>query len=195
MRMVDCEYCELQFKAMDLYQHQDSCGSRTDVCEKCQQYVMLKEMKSHLENMCISVVQPDGRGSHPTNVGEANNNNGGGATGYGSETVEYGATGFSRTAAYGGGAMEPELDQSWVNAIAACNDDGRSLSSILAENLAGSERQWPPVHNPSFGIYYVCSVYMHARVCVCVCVCAMVDLEIFKGGFPLLKAEIRSQKL
>jgi len=160
MRMMDCEYCELQFKAMDLCEHQDSCGSRTDVCEKCQQYVMLKEMKSHLENMCISVVQPNGRRSHPTNVGETNNNNGGGTTGYGGE-----ATGFGETAAYGSGAMEPELDQSWVNAIAACNDDGRSLSSILAENLTRSERQWPPVHNPSFGMHVVC---------VCMRMCAFV---------------------
>ncbi|XP_065889678.1 TRAF-type zinc finger domain-containing protein 1-like isoform X2 [Dysidea avara] len=147
MRMVDCEYCELQFKAMELYQHKDHCGSRTDVCEKCQQYVMLKEMKSHLENMCATVVQPDGRGSHPANPGEVNYI-GGGAVGYGGGTTSDGTTAFGGTAGYGGEAIEPDLDQSWVNAIAACNEDGHSLSSILAENLAGSERQWP--NNPSF---------------------------------------------
>jgi len=175
MRMVDCEYCELQVKAMDHYQHQDHCGSRTDVCDKCQQYVMLKEMKNHLENMCAAVV-PDDRRSHPIHVEEPNFNVGE-AAGYEGVAARYGgeATGFAGTAGYGGGAMESAgLDQSWVNAIAACNEDGRSLASILAENLAGNDRQWPPVNNSTFGMHTcvcMCGVYVWCVCMVCVGAC------------------------
>ena len=160
MRMVECEYCELQVKAHEKYQHEDQCGSRTDVCEKCQQYVMLKKMKEHTEHLCGKPVNtapplqlpPDEwafEGFHPAEGGGAG--------------------------AHVGGAVEPaELDQSWVDALNACREEGQSVDSIVAQNLAHENRVFRPVKNdtPSKCVY-VC-----VFVCVCVCVCIRMCVDV-----------------
>ena len=51
-RMVICPYCQLEVKEMDLDEHSAPCGSRTDVCDKCLQRVMLRYMEEHHKKYC-----------------------------------------------------------------------------------------------------------------------------------------------
>ncbi|XP_067936401.1 TRAF-type zinc finger domain-containing protein 1-like [Watersipora subatra] len=51
-RPMICPYCELEFSHSQLRDHEDVCGSRTDVCEKCQSTVMLKNMLKHESSQC-----------------------------------------------------------------------------------------------------------------------------------------------
>ena len=143
MRDVECQYCELQIKAHDKLQHEDRCGSRTDVCEKCQQYVMLKMMKEHEEHYC----------GKPTNLRDSSAEREGGGV-------------------YGGADGEPVgLDQSWMDAINACREEGQSVDSIVAQNLAQENHPYKPVVNDTPSEYYV---YVCQCVCVCVCACVCV---------------------
>ena len=140
MRDVECQYCELQIKAHEKLEHEDRCGSRTDVCEKCQQYVMLKMMKEHEEYYC----------GKPTNLRDPP-----------AEREEGGA--------YGGADVEAVgLDQSWMDAINACREEGQSVDSIVAQNLAQENHMYKPVVNDTS------SECVYVRQCVCMCVCACV---------------------
>ena len=56
--MVECKYCELDIKFKDFETHLDSCGSRTDYCDRCNRRVMLKNMEEHKAMKC-------GRGESP----------------------------------------------------------------------------------------------------------------------------------
>jgi len=51
-RSVKCLYCELEMPAIDLTEHHEFCGSRTDLCNKCQQYIMYKDMQKHEDSDC-----------------------------------------------------------------------------------------------------------------------------------------------
>ncbi|KAL9262294.1 TRAF-type zinc finger domain-containing protein [Drosera capensis] len=53
-RMVICEYCELPLPAIDLFEHQDFCGSRTEMCYLCRRYVRLRDRYAH-ETTCNGV--------------------------------------------------------------------------------------------------------------------------------------------
>ncbi|XP_051214403.1 uncharacterized protein [Lolium perenne] len=46
-RMVACEYCEYELPAVDLHEHQDVCGNRTELCQTCKKYVRLREWIGH----------------------------------------------------------------------------------------------------------------------------------------------------
>ncbi|KAJ3708760.1 hypothetical protein LUZ61_012465 [Rhynchospora tenuis] len=43
-RMVTCKYCELPLPALDIIEHEDVCGNRTDYCGTCRRYVRLREL-------------------------------------------------------------------------------------------------------------------------------------------------------
>ena len=47
-----CPYCQLEVKANEFDEHSDPCGSRTDVCDNCNQRVMLKFMEEHHRDYC-----------------------------------------------------------------------------------------------------------------------------------------------
>ncbi|GFO41265.1 traf-type Zinc finger domain-containing protein 1-like protein [Plakobranchus ocellatus] len=51
-RPVPCEFCELTFPKNEFESHADFCGSRTECCPLCQQYVMLKDMSQHENSGC-----------------------------------------------------------------------------------------------------------------------------------------------
>ena len=160
MRDVECEYCELQVKAKDKYEHENQCGSRTDVCEKCQQYVMLKMMKHHKEYSCGKATT-----NHTPRLSPVNS----------LERREAGV--------YGGGAAEPAgLDQSWVDAINACKEDGQTVDAIVAQNLAHENHVYNPAVNDTAGeCVYVC-VRVCVGVCACVCVCAYACVCVYTCG-------------
>ncbi|BAH92155.1 uncharacterized protein [Oryza sativa Japonica Group] len=46
-RIVACEYCEFELPAVELHEHQDVCGNRTEFCQTCKKYVRLREWIGH----------------------------------------------------------------------------------------------------------------------------------------------------
>ena len=42
-----CKYCELEFPQAKLNDHEHYCGSRTEQCPECSDYVMLREWEKH----------------------------------------------------------------------------------------------------------------------------------------------------
>ncbi|TVU37444.1 hypothetical protein EJB05_10759 [Eragrostis curvula] len=46
-RMLACQYCEYELPAVDLFEHQDVCGNRTEYCQECRKYVRLREWIGH----------------------------------------------------------------------------------------------------------------------------------------------------
>ncbi|KAA8538200.1 hypothetical protein F0562_027808 [Nyssa sinensis] len=53
-RIVTCEYCEFPLPAIDLFEHQEVCGNRTEFCHLCSRYIRLRE-KDHHESRCNGV--------------------------------------------------------------------------------------------------------------------------------------------
>ncbi|XP_065055134.1 uncharacterized protein LOC135683718 isoform X2 [Rhopilema esculentum] len=47
MRMVPCKFCEVSLKFGDMPDHENACGSRTEKCEKCGNYIMIKFSMTH----------------------------------------------------------------------------------------------------------------------------------------------------
>ncbi|XAR62057.1 hypothetical protein NMG60_11016643 [Bertholletia excelsa] len=60
-RIVTCEYCEFPLPAIDLFEHQEVCGNRTEYCPLCRKYIRLRERNTH-ETTCNGV---------PDNVAES----------------------------------------------------------------------------------------------------------------------------
>lgn len=54
-RIVTCEYCEFPLPAIDLFEHQEVCGNRTEYCPLCGKYVRLRERSDH-ESRCNGVI-------------------------------------------------------------------------------------------------------------------------------------------
>lgn len=50
-RIVTCEFCEFPLPAIDLLEHQEVCGNRTELCPMCNRYVRLREKYGH-ESVC-----------------------------------------------------------------------------------------------------------------------------------------------
>ncbi|KAL6657107.1 hypothetical protein ACP70R_004887 [Stipagrostis hirtigluma subsp. patula] len=46
-RMLVCQYCEFELPAVDLFEHQDVCGNRTEYCQTCRKYIRLREWIGH----------------------------------------------------------------------------------------------------------------------------------------------------
>ena len=44
---MECQYCHLDVKAGELEQHEGYCGSRTEKCPDCSDFVMLKDWEKH----------------------------------------------------------------------------------------------------------------------------------------------------
>ncbi|PWA95234.1 XIAP-associated factor 1 [Artemisia annua] len=46
-RIVTCDYCEFPLPAIDLFEHQEVCGNRTELCHLCNKYIRLREKVAH----------------------------------------------------------------------------------------------------------------------------------------------------
>ncbi|PWA36454.1 XIAP-associated factor 1 [Artemisia annua] len=46
-RIVTCDYCEFPLPAIDLFEHQEICGNRTERCDICSRYIRLRERAAH----------------------------------------------------------------------------------------------------------------------------------------------------
>ncbi|KAF5739796.1 hypothetical protein HS088_TW12G01006 [Tripterygium wilfordii] len=53
-RIVTCEFCEFPLPAIDLAEHQEVCGNRTELCNLCNRYIRLRERYNH-ETRCTGV--------------------------------------------------------------------------------------------------------------------------------------------
>lgn len=51
-RKVPCHYCSLMVKASELDEHQEYCGTRTEVCETCHRCIMYKDLPQHIGTNC-----------------------------------------------------------------------------------------------------------------------------------------------
>lgn len=49
---MQCLFCELEFPKDTLESHLDYCGSRTEPCPKCNQFIMLKDLTQHTDSGC-----------------------------------------------------------------------------------------------------------------------------------------------
>lgn len=48
-----CEYCDEVFLYLDVIEHMDACGNRTEFCERCNGYILKKNYKLHIQiNNC-----------------------------------------------------------------------------------------------------------------------------------------------
>ncbi|RWR77351.1 XIAP-associated factor 1-like protein [Cinnamomum micranthum f. kanehirae] len=46
-RIITCEYCDFPLPAVDLIEHQEVCGNRTEYCDLCNKYVRQRERNDH----------------------------------------------------------------------------------------------------------------------------------------------------
>jgi len=46
-RILVCQYCEFELPAVDIFEHQDVCGNRTEYCQPCKKYIRLREWIGH----------------------------------------------------------------------------------------------------------------------------------------------------
>ncbi|KAF3447462.1 hypothetical protein FNV43_RR12648 [Rhamnella rubrinervis] len=53
-RIATCEFCEFPLPAIDLAEHQEVCGNRTELCHLCNRYIRLRERYAH-ETKCNGV--------------------------------------------------------------------------------------------------------------------------------------------
>lgn len=54
LRMVTCDYCEFPLPALDLIEHQEVCGNRTEYCGVCKKYIRLSNRLVH-ETTCTGI--------------------------------------------------------------------------------------------------------------------------------------------
>eukprot|EP00948_MAST-09A_sp_MAST-9A-sp1_P003614 g3614.t1 len=53
-RWVQCEYCKIRVKAAEYTDHKEQCGTRTTRCDKCKDFIMLKDFAAHQAIDCIA---------------------------------------------------------------------------------------------------------------------------------------------
>ncbi|KAM5194680.1 TRAF-type zinc finger domain-containing protein 1 [Mantella aurantiaca] len=57
LRLVKCQFCELELPCNKLGEHEEYCGARTERCEKCGFSVLTKDLKDH-PAVCGTVTEP-----------------------------------------------------------------------------------------------------------------------------------------
>ncbi|KAL3830380.1 hypothetical protein ACJIZ3_019182 [Penstemon smallii] len=53
-RIVTCKYCEFPLPEIDLLDHEEVCGNRTELCHLCSKYIRLNERQSHESSLCFN---------------------------------------------------------------------------------------------------------------------------------------------
>ncbi|KAI3508959.1 hypothetical protein L1887_23982 [Cichorium endivia] len=46
-RIATCDYCEFPLPAIELSEHQEVCGNRTEICDRCNKYIRFREKIAH----------------------------------------------------------------------------------------------------------------------------------------------------
>ncbi|XP_012250638.2 uncharacterized protein LOC105682952 [Athalia rosae] len=65
-RLIACPYCELELPSCDMTKHTDYCGTRTEKCEDCEEFVLLKYKELHLESNHTFLKLDDEPGPRPS---------------------------------------------------------------------------------------------------------------------------------
>ncbi|KAK6642191.1 hypothetical protein RUM44_013914 [Polyplax serrata] len=65
-RDVQCSICSVNIKAVDIDEHEDYCGSRTEKCMGCNEFVMLKNKLQHVNSGHVFFKMPDEAGPSPS---------------------------------------------------------------------------------------------------------------------------------
>ncbi|BFZ18946.1 hypothetical protein BsWGS_21985 [Bradybaena similaris] len=68
-KLMRCEYCELSLHKNEMEAHVDYCGSRTECCPLCQQYIMQKDKLRHESSGC-TYPEPKPQPVDPYSLGE-----------------------------------------------------------------------------------------------------------------------------
>ncbi|KAJ8541274.1 hypothetical protein K7X08_002090 [Anisodus acutangulus] len=68
-RIVTCDYCEFPLPAIDLFDHQEVCGNRTELCHLCSRYIRLRERDVH-ESRCNGIISNVAESSRNTHAAE-----------------------------------------------------------------------------------------------------------------------------
>ncbi|XP_050305356.1 TRAF-type zinc finger domain-containing protein 1-like isoform X2 [Anthonomus grandis grandis] len=64
--LLSCRYCDLELPKLDLEEHENYCGSRTDKCLECGELVMFKNKQVHLDSNHGFVKLKDEPGPRPS---------------------------------------------------------------------------------------------------------------------------------
>ncbi|XP_030756636.1 TRAF-type zinc finger domain-containing protein 1-like isoform X2 [Sitophilus oryzae] len=64
--LLPCRYCDLELPKLDLEEHENYCGSRTDKCLECGELVMFKNKQVHLDSNHGFVKLKDEPGPQPS---------------------------------------------------------------------------------------------------------------------------------
>jgi len=112
---------------------------------------MLKMMKEHEEHLCGKPTNTTAPPKLPQDEWSFEGPN--------LAEREGAGTYMGGASAYMGGAMESAgLDQSWMDALNACREEGQSVDSIIAQNLAQENHIPRPVEKNIPSNKIVCSV-------------------------------------
>ncbi|XP_018425212.1 PREDICTED: TRAF-type zinc finger domain-containing protein 1 [Nanorana parkeri] len=57
LRLIKCQFCELELACKKLGEHEEYCGARTERCEKCGSSVMTKDLMDH-PTVCGKIPEP-----------------------------------------------------------------------------------------------------------------------------------------
>ncbi|XP_062590468.1 TRAF-type zinc finger domain-containing protein 1-like isoform X2 [Saccostrea cucullata] len=68
-RPIKCVYCEMDVAKGELEEHQGYCGTRTENCIRCGQFIMVKDMAQHEESRCnYREIQPKNNNNTPVDI-------------------------------------------------------------------------------------------------------------------------------
>ena len=147
-RSIPCPFCQLPFKKRAYDEHKEGCGSRTDVCELCNQRVMLREMEAHKARNCYTA-KPDRRDLRPREAEVRK------APAYNEGRRNYDRSGMPRVGShlvFTSGSVPPgpgdekeagpsvqgpstlQIDPSWMEGISKSGVEG-NLDSLVAQNI------------------------------------------------------------
>ena len=130
---MKCLYCELEYPKNELEAHTDYCGSRTEPCTKCGQYIRLKDLVRHDESNCTyPPVKPANNDRNATENGLMRDRP---FNIYGHTNNNIARNEFDR--AIGGQSAFPELDIPYVPVVSRKDSEKRvgvPRSNVLNNN-------------------------------------------------------------
>ncbi|CAD8181257.1 unnamed protein product [Paramecium octaurelia] len=69
-----CLYCELSYPLDQIHQHENQCGSRTEKCQMCQNYVMKRDLNAHYQNCSQEIQTREKQIQRPSSIQEKRQN-------------------------------------------------------------------------------------------------------------------------
>ena len=137
-RQVTCEYCELQLPHCDLAAHLEFCGTRTEACPRCGNFIMHKDLQRHNSSNCA---YPEVKPPAPASETNGFRDRGGGDDlfGIGRNAGPFGQGGFDDS-------FDPYVFEEIRRALEG-DADGRGMPNMVevdsdASAAAGAGSEW-----------------------------------------------------